>query len=36
LDGTGAPVREGTLVIERNKIVKILPAGATDWPKDAQ
>jgi len=35
-DGTGAPVREGTLVIERNKIVKILPAGATDWPKDAQ
>jgi imidazolonepropionase-like amidohydrolase len=35
-DGTGAPVREGTLVIERNKIAKILPAGATDWPKDAQ
>ena len=34
-DGTGAPAREGTLVIERNKIVKILPAGATDWPKDA-
>src|SRR5947209_16332563 len=23
-DGTGAPAREGTLVIERNKIVKIL------------
>jgi len=35
-DGTGAPAHEGTLVIERNKIVKILPAGATDWPKDAQ
>ena len=35
-DGTGAPAREGTLVIERNKIVKILPAGATDWPEDAQ
>jgi imidazolonepropionase-like amidohydrolase len=35
-DGTGAPAREGTLVIERNKIVKILPAGVTDWPKDAQ
>jgi len=35
-DGTGAPAREGTLVIERNRIVKILPAGATDWPKDAQ
>jgi imidazolonepropionase-like amidohydrolase len=35
-DGTGAPAREGTLVIERNKIVKILAAGSTDWPKDAQ
>jgi imidazolonepropionase-like amidohydrolase len=35
-DGTGASAREGTLVIERNKIAKILPAGATDWPKDAQ
>ena len=35
-DGTGAPAREGTLVIERNKIARILPAGATDWPKDAQ
>jgi hypothetical protein len=34
-DGTGAPAREGTLVIERNKIAKILPADATDWPKDA-
>lgn len=35
-DGTGAPAREGTLVIERNKIVKILPLGSTDWPKDAR
>ena len=35
-DGTGAPAREGTLVIERNKIARILPAGATDWPKDAR
>jgi imidazolonepropionase-like amidohydrolase len=35
-DGTGAPAREGTLVIERNKIVGILPPGSTDWPKDAQ
>ena len=35
-DGTGASAREGTLVIERNKIAKILPVGATDWPKDAQ
>jgi len=35
-DGTGAPAREGTLVIERNKIAKILPVSATGWPKDAQ
>jgi imidazolonepropionase-like amidohydrolase len=35
-DGTGAPARAGTLVMERNKIVKILPANSTDWPKDAQ
>jgi imidazolonepropionase-like amidohydrolase len=35
-DGTGAPAREGTLVIERNKIAKILPPGSTDWPKDAR
>jgi len=35
-DGTGTPAHEGTLVIERNKIVKILPANSSDWPKDAQ
>src|SRR6266581_3129408 len=35
-DSTGAPARAGTLVIERNKIAKILPANSTDWPKDAQ
>lgn len=35
-DGTGATAREGTLVIERNKIAKILPVGSSDWPKDAQ
>jgi len=35
-DGTGAPAREGTLVIERNKIARILPVNSTDWPKDAQ
>ena len=35
-DGTGAPARDGTLVIERNKIINILPAGSTDWPKDAK
>jgi imidazolonepropionase-like amidohydrolase len=35
-DGTGAPVRPGTLVIRRNKIERILPAGAADWPKEAR
>src|SRR5260221_7507470 len=35
-DGTGAPAHEGTLVIERNKIAKILPVGSTDWPADAR
>jgi imidazolonepropionase-like amidohydrolase len=35
-DGTGTPAHEGTLVIERNKIVKILPPNSNDWPKDAQ
>ena len=35
-DGTGAPAREGTLVIVRNKISKILAPGATDWPADAR
>ncbi|OLD61124.1 MAG: hypothetical protein AUI53_06980 [Acidobacteria bacterium 13_1_40CM_2_60_7] len=35
-DGTGAPVREATVVIERNKIAKILPPGSSDWPKDAR
>src|SRR5215467_14752579 len=35
-DGTGAAAREGTLVIERNKIARILPAASTDWPKNAE
>jgi imidazolonepropionase-like amidohydrolase len=35
-DGTGSAAREGSLVIERNKIVRILPAGSTGWPKEAQ
>src|SRR5882724_9957423 len=35
-DGTGAPAREGTLVIERNKIVKILAANSSDWSRDAK
>ena len=35
-DGRGAPAREGTVVIRRNKIEKILPAGVSDWPKEAR
>jgi imidazolonepropionase-like amidohydrolase len=35
-DGTGAAAHEGTLVIERNKISKTLPASSTDWPKNAE
>jgi imidazolonepropionase-like amidohydrolase len=35
-DGTGAAVRNGTIVIERNKIKEILPTGSTNWPRDAQ
>jgi len=35
-DGTGTLAHAGTVVIERNKIAKILPANSTDWPKDAQ
>ncbi|MFN8572368.1 MAG: amidohydrolase family protein [Gemmatimonadaceae bacterium] len=38
-DGTGAAAREGTLVIERNKITRILPAaarpGSAGWPAGA-
>jgi len=35
-DGTGSKVRDGTLVIERNRIKEVLPPGSTNWPKDAQ
>jgi imidazolonepropionase-like amidohydrolase len=35
-DGTGAPAREGTVVIERNRIKEILPPGSTNWPRNAQ
>src|SRR3989442_15396325 len=35
-DGKGAPARQGTLVIERNKIAKLLPANRSNWPKDAK
>lgn len=35
-DGTGAPAREGILVLERNKIKAVLPPGSTSWPKEAR
>ncbi len=35
-DGTGAAAKEGTLVMERKKIAKILPPGSSDWPKNAR
>jgi imidazolonepropionase-like amidohydrolase len=35
-DGTGAPIRAGTLVINENKIAKILPPDSQDWPVDAK
>lgn len=35
-DGTGAAVRNGTIILERNKIKEILPPDSTAWPKDAQ
>jgi len=35
-DGTGAKVRKGNVVIERNKIVKILKPGTEDWPAEAR
>lgn len=35
-DGTGTAAHEGTLVVERNKISKTLPASSTDWPKNAE
>jgi len=36
LDGTGAPARDATLVIERNKITGVLPPGSSEWPADAR
>jgi imidazolonepropionase-like amidohydrolase len=35
-DSTGLPARDGTLVITRNKIVRVLPPDSTDWPADAR
>jgi len=35
-DGTGQAVKEGTVVIKDNKIVKVFGPGKKDWPKDAR
>lgn len=35
-DGTRAEAREATLVLERNLIHSVLPAGSTDWPAGAR
>ena len=35
-DGAGTAAHPGTLVIERNKILKILPAASSEWPKNAE
>ena len=35
-DSTGAPVRFGTVVIDRNRIARILPADSKEWPAGAR
>ncbi len=35
-DGTGAPTRAATVVIDRNKITRILAPTASDWPREAR
>lgn len=35
-DGTGAPARPGTVVIERNRIRDVLPPGPGAWPAGAR
>jgi imidazolonepropionase-like amidohydrolase len=35
-DGTGAAAREGSVVIHRNRIERVLPADSSDWPADAR
>ena len=35
-DGTGAPVRELSVVIERNKITRLVPLGTANWPTGAR
>lgn len=35
IDGNGGEPRAATIVVAGKKITAILPAGSTDWPKDA-
>ena len=35
-DGTGSEPAAGTVVMERNRIAAVLPAGVTDWPEGAR
>jgi imidazolonepropionase-like amidohydrolase len=35
-DGTGSAARAATVVITGNRIAAILPAGSTNWPRDAR
>src|SRR5437588_10047561 len=35
-DGTGQAAREGTLVIERNNVLNILPPASTGWRRNAE
>src|SRR5437867_5935384 len=35
-DGTGAPAREATIVIENNRISRIVAPGTSGWPADAR
>lgn len=35
-DGTGAPIRELNVVIERNRVTRLVPPGAANWPAGAR
>src|ERR1700722_8206635 len=35
-DGTGSVIHDGTVVIQENKISKILAPQSTDWPSEAR
>lgn len=35
-DGTGAPARDATVILERNRVSRIVAPSVTDWPRDAR